>query len=898
MANDLKDLLKDSKSIRENMVKMVEDYVKLGFKKTEVISMLAKEDTEYKKQLGKLKQINAQIAIQKANQKIIVDDLAAAERNASGLSGIYTNLGKLEQKRLGLQRQMKDIDPQRAAGLNKIASLNQDLAKLDADDVVQRDIILKQIGEQFGSLGKLSTEEKEVAKVLVQQRDAAKKLASLTEGQKEQLDAQVKAYEKIKKTVSGVFDTLSILTSGPMGALGVGLMGAGKAADVIGKNIRSFGGYVDSAQISSMALGLVFKDAEQVTKSLSKEFGGLKDISFSTQLNTNLMAINMGVSGEEAASIVGNFARMNNMSADTAMDMAATTKSMAKAAGVPVDSVMKDVAHSTKAFAEYGKDGGKNIAQAAVSAAKLGVNMDSLTKVTDSLLDFETSINKEMELGAMLGRNINLDRARALAYEGNIGGAVKETLQSLGGIDAFNKMDIFQKRKAAELLNLSVEEFQKMATNSDKLNDDGTIQQSQWSSIWESITGAATASGGFLKSAGGLVLAAAQMGGSFAQMGLDVKGMASKVPLIGKLFKGKTPAEATTPDVTKTTAPQAEGANKFGKINATEMIKGAAAILILAAALWVAAKAFQEFATVKWEDVGKGLVGLLGLAGIAYILSKVAGDMIEGAIAVAILGAALVPFAFALNMMANVNMDAVLAAAAGLVIFSAAVFGLGALMMSGVGAVVFGAGILALLALGGAMIVLGAGLVLAGAGFNAISGALPTIVQQIGSLTEIDFSSLAGLAAALLPLALLAVPIMILGAGLAMAGVGFTAISGVLPNVVEGLSALSQINFSPIFGLAASLMALSVALAAVAVSGLMALPVLAILGGIGLLAGAVGGGTEGGKDQKMDDLINEVKALRADMAAGKIAVHMDGAKVTAGVSRVVDRIGSNSYAKV
>jgi len=107
-----------------------------------------------------------------------------------------------------------------------------------------------------------------------------------------------------------------------------------------------------------------------------------------------------------------------------------------------------------------------------------------------------------MELGAMLGKNINLDRARALAYEGNIGGAVKETLQSLGGIEAFNKMDIFQKRKAAELLGLSVDEFQKMAANSDKLNEDGSVQLSTFDSITESITAAATASGGFLKTMG------------------------------------------------------------------------------------------------------------------------------------------------------------------------------------------------------------------------------------------------------------------------------------------------------------------------------------------------------------------------------------------------------------
>jgi hypothetical protein len=543
---------------------------------------------------------------------------------------------------------------------------------------------------------------------------------------------------------------------------------------------------------------------------------------------------------------------------------------MAKAAGVPVDQVMKDVAGSAQAFAEYGKDGGLNIAKAAVSAAKLGVGMDSLTKVTDSLLDFETSINSELELGAMLGRNINLDRARALAYEGNIGGAVKETLQSLGGIEEFNKMDIFQKRKAAELLGLSVDEFQKMAANSDKLNDDGTVQVSTFNQITEAITASATASGGFLKTMGGLVLGAAQMGGSFAQMGMDVKGMASgaldkikgffgaRPPVPGAPpippmpgappIPGAPPAPSlpSTPPPPTTVPPQgdvgaADQADKMSKINAGDLVKGAAALLILAAALYVSAKAFQEFATVEWESVAKGIVGLLGLVGIAFLLSKIKGQMIEGAVAIAILGAALVPFAFALNLMSNVDSNGLIASGIALIAFTGAVFALGALL-AGPGAIIFGAGIIGFLALGAALIVLGAGLQMVGAGFSAISSGLPMLVEQI--------------------------------------------------------SALSTINFLPILGLAGALTVLSIALAAVAATGMLALPALLALGLIAGGAAAVMGGGEGEGGDRTGELIDEIKGLRADLIAGKIAVNIDGQKVTSNVGKVVSRISSNSYAKV
>ncbi len=46
----------------------------------------------------------------------------------------------------------------------------------------------------------------------------------------------------------------------------------------------------------------------------------------------------------------------------------------------------------------------------------------------------------------------------------------------------------------------------------------------------------------------------------------------------------------------------------------------------------------------------------------------------------------------------------------------------------------------------------------------------------------------------------------------------------------------------------------------------------------------------------LNTMIGELKALRADLAAGKIAVRMDGAKVSAGIGNVVDGSTRNNYA--
>jgi len=814
----------------------------------------AKQLPEYKAKVQVLKEINEQIAEQKRQTEEVQQTLIQQEKSARALKGVYGTLGDMEHQRVIKQAQAVNMNKNDVAVISKISELNQTLAQLSREDIVQRSILSKQIEAQYELLGSQRGIHSHIVANMKRQTVHAEQLANLTEKQKSFLEKQVAVYDAMQDSIAMVLETAELLLSTTGGKLGAALIGAGYAVESLGKNMRSFGGYADSAQLSSIGLGFVFKDAEETLKGLSSEMGGMKDISFQTQLNANLMATNMGISGQEAAKLTGNFARLNGNSTETAMNLAASTKELAKANGIPIDQVMKDVSASSETFAEYGKDGGKNIAEAAVAAAKLGVNMGSLTKVTDSLLDFETSITKELELGAMLGKNINLDRARALAYEGSIGGAVKETLSTLGGIEAFNKMDIFQKRSAAQLLGLSVEEFQKMAANSDKLNDDGTIQLTTFESMQETLTAISTGPlAGMLKTMGSMAIGGAQIAGSFAQMGFDVRGLLGKLPLIGKFLNGGAAAATPTAgpksitDKVKSNTKGGKGgsldsADRVSRMNANNLIKGALALVILAGALYIAAKAFQEFGTVEWESVAKGLVGLMGLVGIAYVLSRVAGDMLTGAFAILVLGVALVPFAYAMQMFGSVDWSSVALAGLALIGFSAAIGVLGAAMMTGVGAAVFGAGIIALIAMGGALMVLGLGLQSTGAGFASISGSLPMILDNIAAIAAIDFL--------------------------------------------------------PILGLAGALMALSVALAAIAVTGMMALPALAALSFFGGMGAAVGGAIAGGgEDAKMDELIAEIKGLREDMASGKIGVNMDGKKVTAGVSRVVSGTSTNAYHK-
>jgi hypothetical protein len=64
---------------------------------------------------------------------------------------------------------------------------------------------------------------------------------------------------------------------------------------------------------------------------------------------------------------------------------------------------------------------------------------------------------------------------------------------------------------------------------------------------------------------------------------------------------------------------------------------------------------------------------------------------------------------------------------------------------------------------------------------------------------------------------------------------------------------------------------------------------------LGSVLGLGGGEGEGGETDNMKILVDEIRGLREDLKSGKIGVYMDGTAVSSKISKVVDRIGVNSY---
>jgi hypothetical protein len=179
----------------------------------------------------------------------------------------------------------------------------------------------------------------------------------------------------------------------------------------------------------------------------------------------------LGIAGADAAVLLGMMEGVSGESRETLLNQMKIVGELAQAAGVAPAAVMADVAANTDLWADYAQDGGENIMEAAIQAKALGLNLGVVSKMADSLLDFETSIQDSMEASMMLGRNINTDRARQLALEGDLAGMQKEILSQVGSEAEFNQMNILQRQALAKAFGLSTGELSKMVREQETLNE-------------------------------------------------------------------------------------------------------------------------------------------------------------------------------------------------------------------------------------------------------------------------------------------------------------------------------------------------------------------------------------------------------------------------------------------
>ena len=185
-----------------------------------------------------------------------------------------------------------------------------------------------------------------------------------------------------------------------------------------------------------------------------------------------LLVKNFGFSADAAASLFMESVKMGKPLKDMTKEIMGQLAFQGTQDGIMVDMV-KTIERATKISGNLRANFGDNvgaIANAVYQADKLGLSLEGMEGVSNNLLDFQSSIENEMKAELLLGKDLNLEKAREYALMGQTGKLMREISKQAGSQKDFLAMNMVQRQALAKAVGMEVNELADMFSKQKKMD--------------------------------------------------------------------------------------------------------------------------------------------------------------------------------------------------------------------------------------------------------------------------------------------------------------------------------------------------------------------------------------------------------------------------------------------
>ena len=387
-----------------------------------------------------------------------------------------------------------------------------------------------QVKRETSSEGLLETEEArlKILKDSVESFENFEQIAKEVADRFEDIDKQAKFFDDIADATSGI-PVLKQITKSLADAkreaaatgdntnfLGASLKNLGKALGAVISTTLLKGLVEINDRITQISRNLnVSTDAaSKFNRELVRSAGAITNVTGKDLLEANMaIASSLGVQATISGDLVETFSKqvkllglsseqasfLANFTSATGEGSEAFTTSLignvaalneANDASIQYQSVLKEVSDTSAAtLLTTGKFSG-GIAKAAFQARRFGLSLKQLESISSNILDFETSINNELNAELLTGKELNLDRARLAAITGNQAVLAEEVAEAAGSSVKFGEMNVVAQNALAASFGMSREELAQMLVTQEalqKVSDEYGINLNKNQSIEEQI---------------------------------------------------------------------------------------------------------------------------------------------------------------------------------------------------------------------------------------------------------------------------------------------------------------------------------------------------------------------------------------------------------------------------
>ena len=388
------------------------------------------------------------------------------EQIVNQIESAYNYQKDLDQSQLAFNRQRtKAIELHAKAqeaqiqGNNKLSSQLKGQADMYA---AAADALAEDVKKRQEAVDKEAAKNKELEK----QAAAMRKVQQEQEKQLAAAKAQVKKSAEFLANITGAskvfaaFSAKSILD---------GLFSANEQAVGLSKQ---FGMSMESArgvreEFENFSEANTRIDAERLGKA-QKELGAAigQNILYTKEQAADYVELTeyMGLSAQSAGKLAQLGASLGQSSEEYRGNMAASLGPLNKSLGVnlTLKDVYEDIGKmSATTLVNLGRNPQKLI-EAAATARRFGIELSQLAGTTSAMLDFESSIQNELEAELLTGRELNLERARMAALRGDEVTLMQEMARQAGSISDFEKMTVIGRESLAKAFGMNVEQMSTM----------------------------------------------------------------------------------------------------------------------------------------------------------------------------------------------------------------------------------------------------------------------------------------------------------------------------------------------------------------------------------------------------------------------------------------------------
>lgn len=488
--------IRESIDLTRQLTKNIKDLPSgLGLKKART-DKLIRGVQEYKASLMDIQKISERVAKGHANSKVITDHIVSLEAKYQKYikenSRLFSQKGHFMKKQLALYEEINNKQEDIAQSDVNIDRYREKIAKYHEKERSgvglsyknEIEVLNEKIKEELNSI---KIKEKGIEKALKEKRiieETIENHKDIVKHYKKEIEGAQDLYEELKKNsiagkirskdfskvvealkeipellapLAGAFE----LVKGFAFEISEQVTGIRKGLIMTTDEATESRQEFNNMSLASNSLAVNTSRLVEANAALGKELGF--NSMFTQDLNVQFVKLTKQIGlSEESAGGLAKISKATGMRLEDVKNITLeTSQALSSRYGIQLDEkeVLEEIGKISGQTLAMLKANPKALAEAVAQSRLLGISLDAIRKQASSLLDFESSIENELQAELITGRQLNLERARAASLNGDLITAMKELNNQNLSFGEFSQMNVIAQDKIASALGLSSDEL-------------------------------------------------------------------------------------------------------------------------------------------------------------------------------------------------------------------------------------------------------------------------------------------------------------------------------------------------------------------------------------------------------------------------------------------------------